>query len=269
LLTVVVGCGGTGSPTTTAPASTTEATTVTTVDVTPEPAPTTTLPPAPVPPSSPGYTFRQIEEATEHAVISVVYPVLDESAADNVAAVNEQLDNWARQMADDFIAAAADSGAAGVSTLEVQLAPELLSSTTFSLSGLSSQFDAATDFSLDSRIGWIFSIPDGQSITVVDLLVAGGLDRLATAARSHLIDDVLADPAAIQTPEGLLANPANFDAVWLTPTGIGVGFDQYQVTAGEAGSPSVLIPFAELEDVLETSGILAALGAGPTLPSDL
>lgn len=92
------------------------------------------------------------------------------------------------------------------------------------------------------------------------------MGRPAEASRTHLIADVLGDAAAITTPDGLLATPENFDAVWLTCAGIGVGFDQYQVAEGPAGTPSVLIPYAELLDAFDMTEILAPLRDGPTLP---
>ena len=67
---------------------------------------------------------------------------------------------------------------------------------------------------------------------------------------------------------GLAPAAENYDAVWLTPAGIAVGFDQYQVADADAGSPAVLIPYAELADVLDLTGVLAAL-EGDMLPAGL
>ena len=45
-----------------------------------------------------------------------------------------------------------------------------------------------------------------------------------------------------------------------------VGFDHYQVADGPAGTPSVLIPYAELLDAFDMTGILAPLRDRPTIP---
>ena len=91
---------------------------------------------------------------------------------------------------------------------------------------------------------------------------------LAAAAEAHLIADVLGDPALLTTPAGVAPTAENFDAVWLTPEGIAVGFDEYQVAEAAAGSPAVVIPYAELAESLDLSGVLAALN-GDRLPTGL
>ena len=226
--------------------------------------PATTRPPG----EAVGYTFRQVSESSPQAAVKIIYPVLVDLGVGTEAAINTQLDDWARSLAVAFAATAAADDPARPSTLEIELAPELRSRSIFSLSGIEVVFDAAANFSLTRRIGWIFSIATGEAVSATDLFVQGDLSRLAESAAEHLVSDVLGDPERVVAPDGLLPDPANFDAVWLTPDGIGVGFDQFQATAGDVGSPTVLIPFPELADVLDTSGVLATLQDG-TLRSEL
>jgi len=198
--------------------------------------------------------------------VSIIYPALVDLGDGAEAAINSGLDEWAEQIADEFVADAISSGAAGASLLEVELAPEVRSRSVFSVSGLQFEFDAESDFSTTRRIGWIFSIEDGSAVAASALFTDGSLERLAAAAEAHLIADVLGDPELLTTPAGVAATAENFDAVWLTPEGIAVGFDQYQVAAADAGSPAVSIPYTELADVLDLTGVLAALD-GDTLPA--
>jgi hypothetical protein len=206
-----------------------------------------------------GYTFRQLGETTDTATVSIVYPVLIDLGAGSEAAVNRALDDWAQQLAAEFIAAETTSEATTKSVLEIELAPEVRSRAVFSLSGLQFEFDASADSSITRRIGWIFSIEDGSVVQAIDLFATRTLEPLAAAAAAHLVADVLGDPELLTTPDGVAATAENFDAVWLTPEGIAVGFDQYQVAGADAGSPAVLIPYAELGEVLERGGILGAL----------
>lgn len=241
---------------------TTAATTVSTAATTTSSAPTATGEPG----AALGYTFRQVIRTEEAAAVSITYPTLIDLGDGAEMNINRALDDWAEQLADEFVADAVASGEAAASLLEVELAPEVRSRTIFSVSGLQFEFDAESDFSTTRRIGWIFSIEDGSTVAPSALFADGSLDRLAAAAESHLVADVLGDPDLLTAPAGLTATAENFDAVWLTPDGIAVGFDQYQVAAADAGSPAVLIPYAELADALDLTGVLAAL-EGDTLPA--
>jgi hypothetical protein len=274
-LLAVSACSADPATSPTAPATTqppaTQAAPSTTPRTPAAPAVTTTAGPAtsaPAPTAPLGYTFSQIVETTGTASISIVYPTLVDLGDGAEADINQALDEWARELADRFIAASATAGADAASLLEVELAPEIRSRTVFSISGLRFEYDAAADFSITHRVGWIFSIDNGSVVAAADLFTAGALEPLAAAAEAHLIADVLADPGLLTTPARVAATAENFDAVWLTPEGIAVGFDQYQVAAGDAGSPAVLIPYAELAEVLDQSGVLGALENG-LLPAGL
>lgn len=58
--------------------------------------------------------------------------------------------------------------------------------------------------------------------------------------------------------EGASPKEENFKNWTLTPRGLVVTFDYYQVGAYAAGSPSVVLPYAELKDVLRAGGPLDA-----------
>jgi len=262
LLTIGTACSDSAEPTTLAPAATTTAP-VSTIATTVAP-PATTSAPAPRPIDT---TFVQIAEDDESWMIEIFYPRIVLPDAEVAAAVNVQIDTSLRAMADRFKADSQQVGPDGQrSTLVAQIAPELLSPAVFSLSGVVLEFDGADGTSRDRRVGWMFELEQGTAVSAEDLFLGGDLERIAESARNHLAADVFADEASITAPAGLLPTPANFDAVWLTATGIGVGFDQYQVAGGEAGTPAVLIPFSEFAGVLNTAGILAPLRDRPTLP---
>ena len=250
--------GSSGATLTDAPSPSSTATTA------PESSTSTTLPPETTVPNNPsGFEFVQLTDSNDLASVNISYPRVVDQGLGGESQVNRVLDDWAATTSAEFLAIATAAG----STLEAQLAPEVINGTVFSVGGLVVEYDAATNFGFTSRVGHIFTMVDGALHETADLFLDGDLQRLAEEARTQLESDVL-DGVAITTPEGLLPTDSNFDAVWLTPEGIAVGFDQYQVVAGELGSPAVVIPYADLADVIDTAGALSAL-VGGTMPSDL
>ncbi len=264
-LLVVVGCGGTTTTTTTAATTTVSpSTTVTTSTTTTTSTPlTTTTTAAPI---TIGTMFFQIVDDPGPGEVDISYPHLVHPDSTVAARVNGQIDAAIRDLIDNFQAGVANDSAAGTSTLTIQAAPELLNDAVFSVSGITADFYADTGTGSTGRVGWMFTLETGTLLTARDLFIGGDLERLAESARDHLVDDVLGDESSIVAPDGLLPDLANFDAVWLTPTGVAVGFDQFQVAGPDAGNPAVLIPFAELQDVLDATGVLAPLQSGATLP---
>ncbi len=221
---------------------------------------------SPARPETTGFSFVQTVEDNDQRLLEISYPILDHPNATQVAPINENIKQAIAEMQADF-AAAARTAPAGESrsTFSMQAAPELINDQVFSVSGISFEF-VRGGTATSTRVAWIFSLESGRQLSAADLFIDGDIEPLAAAARAHLIADVLGDAAAITVPDGLLASPENYDAVWLTATGIGVGFDQFQVTGGDAGTPTVLIPYTELRAVLDLSGILAPLQNGSTLP---
>ena len=66
----------------------------------------------------------------------------------------------------------------------------------------------------------------------------------------------LSDP---EFTRGAAPEAENFQSWTLTPKGLVVTFDYYQLGAYAAGAPTVVLPYAELKDVLRTDGPLAPL----------
>ena len=218
-----------------------------------------TTAPAPAPAS---FTFLQVARDDTDALIEITFPVLEGVAPSVSAKIIETVDSLIANFTDAASAAPAGDSR---STLTLEAAPELINDDVFSVSGISFEFVRGGN-PATRRIAWIFSVETGSLISPADLFVGRRLDALAAASREHLITNVLGDAAALTVPDGLLPTPENFDAVWLTATGVGVGFDQYQVADGDAGSPAVLIPYAELLDAMDKTGILSPLQDAPTLP---
>ncbi len=265
-MVLIAGCGGTTPTTTTAAVTTSPPTTVaestTTVTTAIPETTTTTMESVTI-----GILFLQIVEDPGPGDVDISYPHLVHPDSAIANRVNAQIDSAIRDLIEDFQeGVAADTTSETASTLVVQAAPELLNDAVISVSGITSDFYAGSDTGSTGRLGMVFALDNGAQLSAGDLFIGGDLERLAESAREHLIADVLGDESLLIAPDGLLPDAANFDAVWLTSTGVGVGFDQFQVAAADAGNPAVLIPFAELRDVINAVGILEPLESGSTLP---
>ncbi|NND04699.1 MAG: hypothetical protein HKN91_18155 [Acidimicrobiia bacterium] len=259
-------CGGADQapPTTTPPTTSAQTTAGPTTTATTFPA--TTSPSTTSAPSltSAGLSYRQAAENTDDYSYTIAYPVLVDAEGQLVVGANDALITWVEETIADFKADADTLDAKA--TLTAQVAPELVSDSVLSLSGVSSSFVDAAAGTISRRHAWIVDLDTGATVNVQDLLLDGDLTPLADAARAHLIADILGSEDQLSGPDGLLPVAANFDSVWLTATGIGVGFDEGQVAAPEAGSPAVFIPFAELEVFLIKEGVLAPLREADRLP---
>lgn len=104
----------------------------------------------------------------------------------------------------------------------------------------------------------------GRRLALADLFEPGSgyLQRISAAAveRLRLLnkedgDAYLQDPEAV---ENASAKPENYRHWTLTARGLAVTFEPYQVGPFAAGSPDVLIPYAELRDIISRGGPLAA-----------
>lgn len=71
-----------------------------------------------------------------------------------------------------------------------------------------------------------------------------------------------------RTPEQIQAwsgrtkpTPENYRAWVLTPQGLVIIFEEYQVTSYTGGEPKVMIAYSRLKDIINTQGVLASLSA--------
>ena len=258
-------CGGADGATSSTTATPPTSTATPTISATTEPPPTTAPPlSATTAPSGPSFVFTQVGEDTAAYSYTISYPSLLDTAGEPVISANDAVDRWVEETVAELESAAATLD--GKASLTAQVAPELLNESILSLSGVSTRFVDVSAGTVSRRHGWIIDLRTGAAVTAQELLIDGDLAPLAEAARRHLIADVLGNEDALTGPDGLLPVPANFQAVWLTTDGIGIGFYEGQVAAPEAGSPAVLIPFTELDPFLNKSGVLEALASGDHLP---
>jgi hypothetical protein len=59
--------------------------------------------------------------------------------------------------------------------------------------------------------------------------------------------------------EGTAARPENFKNWNITPKGILISFEDYQVGPHSMGQPKIIVPYTELQEMLSTHGVVASL----------
>ena len=116
----------------------------------------------------------------------------------------------------------------------------------------------------------MIDLSNGQVLTAEDLfqleistdweeVIAGkSYDLLVERLGSEMIWD-----------EGLLPTADNFDNMLVTQPGLLIVFDQYQVAAGVAGTPNVIIPWVEIAAIINPQSRIGELViAGGSLDSN-
>jgi hypothetical protein len=113
-----------------------------------------------------------------------------------------------------------------------------------------------------------FDAKAGRQLALADLFKPGSdyLQKISAAAVARLRminqeypdgpESFLGDPEYVENASAKAKNYRNWT---LTARGLAVLFEPYQVGSFASGSPNVLIPYAELKDVLKPGGPLASL----------
>jgi hypothetical protein len=103
-------------------------------------------------------------------------------------------------------------------------------------------------------------LSDGRVLPVVELFTGGPADNWleVVAERSHelLVEDLGAE---MVWDEGLMPVAENFANLLVTRPGLLVIFDQYQVAAGVAGTPAVVVPWIDLVTVINPQSSIGRL----------
>ncbi|MBT3969589.1 MAG: DUF3298 domain-containing protein [Actinobacteria bacterium] len=115
-----------------------------------------------------------------------------------------------------------------------------------------------------SQQAWAESVmvdlSDGRGLPVVELFTGGPADNWleVVAERSHelLVEDLGAE---MVWDEGLMPVAENFANLLVTRPGLLVIFDQYQVAAGVAGTPAVVVPWIDLVTVINPQSSIGRL----------
>jgi len=110
----------------------------------------------------------------------------------------------------------------------------------------------------ESWVSATLSTQTAQPITFADLFSdsSQALVAISDAAQAELLATnqcVAEDPNTLS--QGLdPTNPDNFKHFAISPSGLSIGFDRYQLGIGACGGPSVTIPWSQLQSYLSSNG---------------
>ena len=123
-----------------------------------------------------------------------------------------------------------------------------------------SVYHAGAAHPLPSTLTVTFSLENGQPLTLADLFVPGAayLDRLAELAAGQL-----RERGTLLFDEGIAPTAENFIHWVVTPHGLTLIFDVYQVSPYAAGVQRVTIPFDQLTGLLAEGAPPPGLSAAP------
>jgi len=109
-----------------------------------------------------------------------------------------------------------------------------------------------------------YDLKRGRMLKLADLFKPGSkyLQTIASYCLDDLSRQLDMTPEQIQGWSGR-ATPTlkNYRAWVLTPKGLVIIFEEYQVTSYTGGEPKVLIPYERLSDIINSRGVLASLAA--------
>jgi len=103
-----------------------------------------------------------------------------------------------------------------------------------------------------------YDLVEGARINLVDLFLSGS-DYLQTL--SDYCKTNLASQGRLEFPDGALPNEVNYKSWNITPTGLMITFDPYQVGPYAMGFQVVDVPYADLSSILRLDGALGRVMA--------
>jgi hypothetical protein len=115
---------------------------------------------------------------------------------------------------------------------------------------------------IGSTEGWTFDLAAGRRLALTDLFLPGAdvLHRLTRLSRSLLAAQLdPPDGTRHGIRDGTMPLARNFDIWTVTPAGLELTFDYYQVGPYAIGKPLVVIPWERLADLLDPTGSAASL----------
>jgi hypothetical protein len=209
-------------------------------------------------------TSKRIKEENKQRGYSIDagYP-----RAEGAEKFNRLVENFVTKEVGDFkrnLGAAPPPGAP-VNELHVNYSMRLATDELLSVEFTTSHFEQGMIHPSYSLRAVNYDLKSGRQLELTDLFKPGSnyLRKISSAAVARLQkmnkDEggmYLDDP---ETREGASPKPKNYQVWTLTMRGLAVTFEPYQVGPFAAGAPSVLIPYAELKEVIRPGGPLASL----------
>ncbi|MBA2731348.1 MAG: DUF3298 and DUF4163 domain-containing protein [Acidobacteria bacterium] len=126
--------------------------------------------------------------------------------------------------------------------------------------GVDSYFEGAAHGS-HSTVGFNFDLKSGKMLSMSDLFKSNSkyLELISSYSIKSLKKALGPDPDMEWIQKGAEASEENYRSWTITPKGLTVTFDQYQVASYAQGPQEVVIPYSVLKNVIDPSGPLARM----------
>lgn len=213
--------------------------------------------------------------------IEIAYPevISSSTSASALAQINARLASEARKPIASFEsyatkAATSGFGAGETSTLSVATSTDVFDSQfasfTYDVSmftaGAAHPFASVETFNFDENTGQLLQLsdlfkPGSNWLAVLSQQSRALLPRLPAVGNDGILQNVL--------DAGTLPLASNFSGWALTPWGLSIQFQEYQVAPYAAGQPLIIIPFRLLESVALPNGPLALIARAKPVRSIL
>ena len=189
----------------------------------------------------------QFKEQRKHYLLEVAYPRFGH------AAIDRQIEAWARQMARDFVESAKDAvgdpNPWGMElSYDVQRNDNVMAVVVFTY-----YLNTGGAHPNSSFQTFNFFKSDGQQVEFAELFTGKGIRRISDISIARLKRD-LTGPDSMSDldwiKKGAGPNARNFSAFAMLPRQLAIYFDPYQVAAYAAGPQEVRIPLSQLGDVM-------------------
>lgn len=219
-------------------------------------------------------TVAARETSSPKYQVSIPYPQLVSSANPATTKINLVLAAAAQKPIDPFEQEVYNSSNQAptneLSMLEGTASTNVLDSSYASFSLNISQFDGGDAHPFATVETFNFDEKTGDLVSLSSLFQPGSdwLTVLSNESRA-LLGKVLPPDSYFSPGSGTTPAAANFAAWALTPFGLSIQFQEYQVAPYSEGQPMVLIPFAALQPILAPNSPLEALEKSPPLRSIL
>jgi hypothetical protein len=111
-----------------------------------------------------------------------------------------------------------------------------------------------------------YTLNSGQRVNFGDMFVdtQAAVAVIAQQSQAQLRKSLGADFDPVVVADGAAAVDSNFNNWSLTPAGLKITFDEYQVGSYADGLPSVVIPWSSLKSLMKADGPIARLAGFPT-----
>jgi Protein of unknown function (DUF3298)/Deacetylase PdaC len=220
-------------------------------------------------------TTKQEGTSTAPYKIDVVYPVAAGTQI-GITGLNTELKKFATDAVDSF---KADATTISLypdepefqSALGVKYSIAIATPTLVSVRFDAYQYSAGAAHPISIAYGVTYDLVGNRKLALADLFMKNSsyLQTISDYSIASLKDTFKEEGDSLDSSieEGASPKQENFEAFIVTPTGLDIIFNPYQVGPYVIGAPEVTIPFDSLKSVIDPAGPLASFIAAPTSTS--